>query len=267
MKKPSQQTLKKVIPAFLSGIIAITANAQKLPPIQQSSLSAPANIKIDGKPTEWHNQFQAYNKSNDIYYSIANDKNNLYLIVQATYAHPIEKIISGGLTFTVKNADKKNKNAAASITFPLLSVSDRSSIARKVKSTDETTPYNEAEVNKQFATAAKEMDVRGIKEVTDTLLSVYNETGIKTGTSFDDKKVFTYELSIPLKYLQQCLGSDGKLSYNIRLNEMRVIPMASGTRGAIISVVNVRMGSKEMDDMQDLHSSTDFSGEYILVKK
>ncbi|HCN82336.1 MAG TPA: hypothetical protein DIT07_01770, partial [Sphingobacteriaceae bacterium] len=65
-------------------IIPVTTSAQKLPNIQEASLRAPAGIKVDGKATEWNNQFQAYNKATEIFYTISNDDDKLYLAVQAT---------------------------------------------------------------------------------------------------------------------------------------------------------------------------------------
>ena len=40
-------------------ISAAMAKAQKLPNVQQNSVRAPYNIKIDGKATEW--EFRAHN--------------------------------------------------------------------------------------------------------------------------------------------------------------------------------------------------------------
>ena len=48
---------------FCAILFVLSANAQKLPNTQETSLRAPANLKVDGKPTEWNNQFQAYNKA------------------------------------------------------------------------------------------------------------------------------------------------------------------------------------------------------------
>jgi len=59
-------------------MIGFFANAQKLPEVQTVNLRAPAGIKIDGKPTEWDSKFQAYNKSTNAFYTIANDDDNLY---------------------------------------------------------------------------------------------------------------------------------------------------------------------------------------------
>ena len=88
--------IKQTLFAFLF-CIAISADAQKLPTEQQVSLRAPAGLKIDGKATEWDNKFQAYNHHTDFYYTIANDDNNLYLIVQANEPAIIKRILKGGI--------------------------------------------------------------------------------------------------------------------------------------------------------------------------
>lgn len=54
-------------------ITCFSAQAQKLPGVQQTALRAPTQIKIDGRTTEWGNQLQAYNKATCIYYTLCND--------------------------------------------------------------------------------------------------------------------------------------------------------------------------------------------------
>lgn len=62
-------------------LLAFTnTQAQKLPKVQQASLHAPANIKIDGKATEWEGKFEAYNPGSRVFYTLSNDSENLYLI-------------------------------------------------------------------------------------------------------------------------------------------------------------------------------------------
>ena len=75
---------------------SFAANAQGLPKVQQESIYAPANIKIDGKALEWGDKFQAYNVSNHLFYTLSNDDKNLYLIVFATDNATSSKIIYGG---------------------------------------------------------------------------------------------------------------------------------------------------------------------------
>jgi len=48
-------------------IASLTVNAQNLPNVQKVSVRAPANIKIDGKASEWDDKFQAFNHATDIF--------------------------------------------------------------------------------------------------------------------------------------------------------------------------------------------------------
>lgn len=248
----------------------IKADAQKLPNVQTASVVAPADIKIDGKPTEWNNRFQALNHATGVYYTISNDADNLYLVVQGPDNHTVEKIISGGLTFTIKNSDKKSADVPVAITFPLIPPKNRFAMVQKIKEKSVDVPFDQDELNKQLAVSEKEIDVRGIKEIRDTVISVYNDAGIIAATRIDNKKVLTYELCIPLKYLQQALNNTSTLSYNIRLNPPRVIARPSGIVIRDIPVVGVstiRIDSVVGGDYQDLMTPTDFSGTYVLAKR
>lgn len=114
------KTLLIILLAVLSvGVIY----AQKLPNIQEASIRAPANIKIDGNLNEWNNQLQAYNKVDGLYYTVSNDDINLYLTLIAPYKFAAEKIVRGGVMFSVsKIGDKKRKDdpSVKAIDFVLL---------------------------------------------------------------------------------------------------------------------------------------------------
>lgn len=257
--------LKLAGAALLCAVVPTIVAAQKLPNVQTSSVPAPADIKIDGKPAEW-GKLQALNHATGVYYTMANDAENLYLVVQGTDNHTVEKIISGGVTLTIKNADKKSSATPVAITFPFILPKDRFPIVQKIKDKNQDTPFDQDDLNKQLTLAEKEIDVRGIKEIQDTTISVYNDVGITVASKVDAKKVLTYELSIPLKYLQQGLDNS-TLNYNIRLNPPRVIKMPAGTMIKVIGVMSIRKDSAAGDDYQNLMSPTDFSGSYTLAKK
>src|ERR1700709_19758 len=101
--------MKKRINMLLFFIVGcnIAANAQKLPNVQQGEMRATTNIKIDGKTNEWN--FVAYNKNTEVYYTIANDDADLYLIVKAVKPDIVDKLIFGGLTLTVNASGKKSE--------------------------------------------------------------------------------------------------------------------------------------------------------------
>jgi len=98
----------------------LTTQAQKLPNVQLASVRAPADIKIDGKATEWNYPFQAYNRATDVFYTLSNDDDNLYLTLQATDEDIIRKIINGRISFTINKSGKKSEQDAVVITYPLI---------------------------------------------------------------------------------------------------------------------------------------------------
>ncbi|MDB5029525.1 MAG: hypothetical protein JWP71_246 [Mucilaginibacter sp.] len=254
-------------------VIAFIANAQKLPNVQQISLRAPANIKIDGKLTEWGDQFQAYNHATDIFYRMANDDENLYLTVQAVDPDIINKIVDGGVTLTIqKSTDKKDKNNI-SITYPvadrknhlMFNLRNRKGFVpdTSARAADSTMLYN----NKKLEINCKWIRIKGIPDL-DTLLSVYNIDGIKAAGLFDRRKIYTFEISVGLKYLRFSANDAIKFAYHIRVNGGRPITPPTPDNGASATapgVVRILAVSARLDGIRT--TPTDFWGEYTLAKK
>ena len=195
------------------------ASAQKLPNVQQGSLRAPANIKVDGKPTEWGNKLQAYNNTVDVAYTLANDNEKLYLVIQATDESIIKKIVMGGLTLTINSAGKRDSKNAVSVTFPVYDINYPPSYFRFNKpktliglNVDSLMNLH----NKALSTKYKLIGLAGIETIKDSLLSVYNAEGIKAAALFDNSLNYTYEMAIPLKYVM--LNNSKKIIYNIKIN-------------------------------------------------
>jgi hypothetical protein len=256
-------------------LFTTSAIAQKSPTIQVASLRAPTNIKIDGKATEWDNQFQANNKTTEIFYTIANDSENLYLIIRATDETTIKKIVMGGITFTVNTANKRDTKNAPAITFPVYDSNNPPSYFTFNKSKIDVSTNVDSLMNihnKALSTKYKLIGIAGIEAITDSLLSIYNKEDIMASAKFDGKLNYTYEMAVPLKYLK--VTGDQKLLYNIKLNAATI----DGRKLEIISPrpnlnivqyigtdgVNYQLGN-------DPHSlalvaPTDFWGEYTLAK-
>src|SRR3954469_12419938 len=113
--------MKKTTLLLLAAVAFLQVNAQSLPKVQEKSVRAPANVRIDGKLTEWGSSFQAYNPTTDLSYTMANDDKNLYITVQAhdiRYNGVADRIVARGITFNF--ADNKVKdNKGISVTWPV----------------------------------------------------------------------------------------------------------------------------------------------------
>lgn len=267
--------------SFLILIAAFSnAAAQKLPNKQETSMRPPANIKIDGKADEW-GSFKAYNAATDLFYSIANGEKQLYLIVQTSSYNITNKVIRGGLTLTVNANTQKDGAPGSSITFPLIEPAELREIIQSMRNVIENTSADEDEAltltaNKKLAGGARLIKATGLKNVSDSLISIYNEQGIRAAAALSNKGILTCEFEIPLALLN--LHGD-KFSYNIKLNGPKIrrvqvpvyIPELEGKNAPLNVfkgqgvVANANM-TKEQSEMVASTLSTDFSGEYTLAK-
>jgi len=266
------------LPICLIISFAITANAQKLPTKQEVSIYAPATIKIDGKATEWDNSFRAYNNATDIFYTLSNDDNNLYLTIQVTNPVIVNKVISGGITFAISSQGKKNKDAV-SITYPVfdkkskpvLIVADKAKLEQQAANREILPDSIVALNNRSFAERSKMIMVTGIKGM-DTLISVYNEDHIKVASAFDNRMAYTYELAISLKNLGIDANGTNKFAYHIILNgdspltAKRATAPGGASAATTDEISNAKLNA-ELNQLGRLTAPTDFWAEYTLAKK
>lgn len=278
--------MRKLLYLILLVLAFSRLSAQNLPNVQTVSLHAPAKVKVDGKLTEWGTQLQAYNHATDVFYSIANDADNLYVVVYATKPRVIDKIIDVGITFVVNTAGKKSNYAKGnmSFTYPHIDVANGQRIiinaGKKVKSaipipirpTDADSiykpiPANELDAhiktaNNLIASSAKIITVSGISEIPDDTLSIYNREKIRAAAAFDKDGNYTYELAVPLKYLHlQVTATIQKLNYSIRIDG-RLVHLKRGMK-----TMYIYPNGATQDVDQDLDATTDFWGEYTLATK
>ena len=264
--------LRKSLQALLFLLFAITANAQTLPNVQLNSLRAPAGIKIDGKPTEWNNKFQAYNQAAEVFYTIANDDKNLYLTVQATDQDVINRIAAGAVIFTIKI----NNNKPVAITYP---VKDHyNSLGFIIKDKNGVVPpivpdSIVARNNDKLTRVCKWIGVNGIDgldERADSLLVIDNNYGIKSAQQFDNKSAYTFEIAIPLKYLHIPTNNISKLAYNIRLNGISkgikiIVPENPNSTPEELAKKE-KMRQQANVNLARMQATIDFGGEYTLTK-
>jgi hypothetical protein len=249
--------LEPIFGALFFGFSFFNAVAQKLPNVQTSSIRAPANIKIDGKITEWDNKFQAYNHATDIFYTVSNDDAKLYLTIQAADKLVINKIMSGGITFTIQKSDKKTDKGGISIIYPLFDKSKKPFVPPTTKASQGESMMN---VYNKSLDASKYIGVTGIKTL-DSLITVYNTDGVRVAELFDNKMRYTYELAIDLKLLGLQVNDASKFAYHISINPFIPDPTSAPAKPA------PGLGAIMMDDgMSGSGATTDMWGEYILAK-
>lgn len=300
------QTITKVSLALLTTAFVLSAQAQKLPNVQEASVWAPANVKMDARLTDWGDNLQAFNKTLGLNYTLANDDKNLYLVIKASDAATANKITAGGINLAINTDGKKSEKEAYIISFPLVDAStlrNQMSSFRGQPGGANVQPDSAAiaKMRKDAVKNFKEIKLIGFKDIADSVVSIYNTYGIKAAVDYDDKGAMICELAIPLKYFNTS-ASKPEFAYNLKLNGLDITAMmnsmmagAAGGRPAgagvaVVDVVAVRVGGggggfggggggnvvvtggggmamRGMGDMQGMTAPTDFWGKYTLAKK
>jgi len=260
---------------LLIAFIGIThVNAQKLPAVQQASLRAPANVKVDGKPNEW-GKLKAYNPALSCYYTIANDDKKLYVVLQAE-GMVVANITSGGFKLVIQKTGYKKDAGAPFIKFPF-----REKGAGVLLGKREWIHPNADTVmmldNKRLTANSKQIYTSGLFGA-DTVISMYNESGVEAGNTFDINRIYTCELSIDLSLLGLSVQNAGKFAYHIVENgepykyvsdiDVAARPIFTNNfKDAQLTpdklnyiLENLKMGADR------LYATSDFWGEYILAK-
>jgi len=257
--------MKQVLSIIFLSALALATRAQKLPSVQTSSVIAPNNIKIDGSPMEWTGGFQAYNGATEIYYTIANDNECLYLVVQATDDGIIQKIVAGGITLTLRSADKKSTVMPATISYPIVPAVYSQGVSYKLRTNKILSAAQLQALNTQISGHIKEIPITGARGIADSSVSVYNDLGIKAAGLIDKQKIYTCEIALPLKYIQQVFDASGSCRYRLQVNGLDT----SGKDGIIViggKAVNASDEPVDHGASYFLTSPTYLQGVYTLAK-
>jgi len=288
--------------ALFAGLTSVV-HAQKVNDLQEVSIFAPHAIKIDGKNFEWKDADFSVNKRTSLSYIISNDDKNLYLIIKSTDMANNSKIMAGGITFSVNPDGKKKEKESITLTYPLATNPFRGGQGggggRRAmgmtmamggggpQDTKQRDSFMVARQKTQLSTA-KEIAIKGFKNTTDTLVSIYNEYGIKAFASIDKDNAFFYEVAIPLEALGISVASPKEFAYNIKLNGLQIPSFegrgsgggggggGGGGRGGFGGGGGGNFGGggggfggggRGGMDFQAMISPTDFWGKYTLAKK
>jgi len=268
--------MKVILRVLLIAALFSEAYAQKLPNVQQVSLRAPANIKIDGKATECDDKFAAYNGTTQVYYTISNDDDLLYLTLKATDFTTIKKILAAGIILTINPQNKKKDSTiTTAVSFPYYSTGQQpmsisAQLAAKSNLNKIQLDSFATEYNRQIPAHFKLIGVQGANGIKDTFVSIYNEDGIKVAAAFNKDMSYICELALPLKLLGDKAGPS-TFNYNLQINGQTTFNGYAITpvqgRSNLLTFTDDK-GTRFMldQDAKDLYYPTDFWGEYTLAK-
>lgn len=174
---------------------------------------APENIHIDGQATEWPKPLQFYNNDTKLFYTIANNKDTLFLIVSVPDKISQQRILRSGLSVSINPTGKKK--GGAMITFPLVE-----EINNAPDVPQESRQKLAEEWRRQALANVKEIKVEGLTGVTDGNIPVNNTNGIRTAAAFDAAGNLVCELAVPLSVAGIPAGYDKPVAYRFKVNSL-----------------------------------------------
>lgn len=265
------KAINLIILILVITVATYTVYGQGQPQVQQISVRSPEGMKIDGKLDEWPSpNLNAYNPADRIYYVVSNDNDNLYFTIRGAGNGVAKKAIAGGMVLTIARAADQKSSDHVTMLFPLPqkfeNVTGIMGVVNQIAGWTYDPVANRKQIDSIAAVAnllldktVKEVGIHGIKEISDPVISKYNELGIKTEIKFFRMQPII-EMSIPLKYLGSVLNNTDKIRYNIKLN---AVPEESSSPDVKESIANGNVNP----NIGFALNPTDFWGEYILAKK
>lgn len=178
----------------------------------------PPGITIDGDLKEWGDSLRYYNADQKLYYTLTNDKDNLYMAIRINDWSEQKRILGAGLTLSIDTRGKKKETY--SITFPVGGNADMASDA-PVQSLDGsklTTNPAQSDKMKADLTKLRQIKVTGFKDVEGELITTSNTYGFKTAIDFDKDGNLIYEAAIPLKLFHDDEPVKNEWAFNFKIN-------------------------------------------------
>ncbi len=189
-------------------LISINLCSAQAPAPVLKSPSGP--VTIDGSNQEWGDTLSYYNAENKVRYTIANDKDKLYLVVKTNDPVQESNILVEGLTFTIDT--KGRKRSSFTTTFPSNGDTPPPFVS---KAGDE--PLQQKALRAKYS-KLKKIAVSGFREINEDYLTTSNTYGIQVAMAYDDQGYLIYEEAIPLELFHPGDLIKSEWSFNIKLN-------------------------------------------------
>ncbi len=174
----------------------------------------PRNLVIDGDVKEWGDSLRYHNAEKKINYSLANDKDNLYVAIRINDRVDQLKVLRSGFTFSIDPKGKKRETY--SITFPL-NVQGTPAFDPRKEEAGEITKADREELMRARLTTLRGIKVEGFKDVEGDMITTSNTYGIQTAINYDESGNLICEAAIPLKFFHADAAKN-EWAFNFKIN-------------------------------------------------
>ena len=217
MNTPARYLL---LAAFALPLAALAQNKNDKPTLQP----APATVLVDGKLTEWGDSLRYINEEKKIPYTIANDKDNIYVALRISDHSEQRRALMAGITFSIDPKGKKKESF--SVTFPYTdpdAMPDFRAMQAQQPGDDGQQPQPGTDGDRQERleaglTRLKQIKATGFADVLNEVMTTANLYGIKTALGFDSEGYLVYEAAVPIAMLHADASGKNEWAFNIKIN-------------------------------------------------
>lgn len=217
------QILKNIFIAVLFTVLISGCSKALIGTTKWSS----AKIIVDGKPDDWELPLKYYDRESAVSYDVANDNQNIYIIIRATENASQVKIVREGMRLAIDVAGLNN--FPVEIFYPLpgvMTLDEHQEQQNKVDDLSESINFR-----KNFLLAQNQMRLIGFNSaVPNGLTNVNNPYGISAAINWDKEGILYYEAVIPFStfYKQTISANDTIKPWSFRIIIDGLVQSASG---------------------------------------
>lgn len=212
--------MKNLYPCLITAIAMqlITVNLCNAQSAAITLKSVPANVVIDGNLQEWGDSLSYYNDATQVNYTLANDKDHLYLVLKTNDSVEQAKILRSGVTFSIDT--KARKKSSYSVTFPMYQEENKSF---------GSTGADQEKKLEAGLTKLRKIQVEGFKDVEYDQITIDNTYGFKVAIEYDNRGYLVYEEAIPLALLHADELKKNVWAFNIKINGQQRAALKTNT--------------------------------------
>ncbi|QKJ31585.1 hypothetical protein HQ865_18050 [Mucilaginibacter mali] len=190
----------------------------------------PADVKVDGDLKEWADSLRYFNEEKKLNYTLANDKDNLYIAFRLNDRTEQARVLGAGLTVSIDTKGKKK--ASYSLTFPMAEAGEKPNMQMMRKPGEENVTQEDRDaLMRARLTKLREIKVVGFKDIEGDVITTTNTYGIKAAINYDANGYLVYEASVPLKFFGEYKADKDQWAFNFKINGLSKPENGGGQRG------------------------------------
>jgi hypothetical protein len=176
----------------------------------------PAGIIVDGDLKDWGDSLRYLNADNHIDYSLANDKDNLYMAIRINdYSEQI-MILNAGLTLSIDTHGGKKERF--SITFPVGEEGGLTGFGIPKKGNADSVKEDRDELVEARLTKLRGIKVVGFADIEGSQITTSNTYGIQTAIDYDKDGNLVLEAAVPLKFFHADDLAKNEWAFDFKIN-------------------------------------------------